>query len=631
VRFALADLITAKTIAVTGPNTVTTEIKRGDKTSKATKIRFTLDGKLNKIVTLVSAVTSHKIQVPAGSHALLLVAAMGKQRDGQVVVSFEQGAPVKVEEAAPALLAASAAGSDVVNAPLADLSADKPIAIPKGSHLSALAWQLYGNEGYWPALYEVNRARIGDNPNRVEQGTELYLPDTSAAEEIMAWVQAGKKDPPPRKLLDALAIARVVQDATDDEADSSFALAAAKEATRARELAQAKEEAAKREAAAAAEADRLKALARDAEAAKEAQAAKEAAAKKAEAAAREAQAAKEAATKKEKAAADAKGGDTDEAIASQVKTNLRALVESGTIDPRVAKVQILSKRGTRIVVDVTNAKKKGPKREGIALMPLRQGLQLDAAWMPLMSELLHERGKQPIYPPVLQFRAGAKARVRGCVEIACYQEIAAALGAKRMITGRVEREGASRFVTLTLHDLASFNEVARVQRTWGRGAMLDRELGAAIDELLGMKPQLLAQAPTQTKSEPSALAEIVVKPQPQLVYRYRPYAIAFTTVGAVGVAGGIGLLVGNAVARGAFSTALTAYNNSTVRTQAQFDALVAQERVINGLQIWSLVALGVGTAALTTGIVFFIIDGQPADPAVALTPTGNGFSLSGRF
>jgi hypothetical protein len=321
-----------------------------------------------------------------------------------------------------------------------------------------------------------------------------------------------------------------------------------------------------------------------------------------------------------------------------MKANLRKLVESGTIDASVAKVQILSKRGTRIVVDVskTAQRKKGPKLERIAIVPLESAGSLGEAWLPIIADIIAERGKEPVYAPNESLTKAAKATVRQCKALACQQDIAAALGARKLIAGSVRREAQGYALTLTLHDLRTFAETSRVDRKWARSSSLDGELSAAIEELFNpapaavatLQPRETAPPPAKVDEAPVALRTAAVGPP---VYKLRTPALTLAVVGGLGAVGGAAMLVAHKVTLTNLDAATRVYNATPVRTQAQFDQLRAQENVANGLQIWGCVGLAAGVAALTTGIVLFAIDGKPESPTITVTPTGPGAQVAGRF
>jgi hypothetical protein len=284
-------------------------------------------------------------------------------------------------------------------------------------------------------------------------------------------------------------------------------------------------------------------------------------------------------------------------------------------------------------------------REPVAVMPLQAGLGTPAglgeAWAPLMAELLAERGKEPLYAPAMKLSPTVKASVAQCRSSACYLDIGAALGAKRLVAGGVTREGFRYFLTLTLHDLASFKQTARVERTWAGNTNLDRELGAALDDLFNAQtkvasagpqqeqtPAQLAPAPSVQNEGAQTTAAINTTVDPAAAYQYRKPAIALTIVGALGVAGGAAMLVTNQLMLKPFQDSVAAYNTATIRTQAQFDQLSAQKNTLDGLLIGTAVAFGVGAAALTAGIVLFAID-KPR--TVAFLPTGAGGMFVGSF
>lgn len=277
-----------------------------------------------------------------------------------------------------------------------------------------------------------------------------------------------------------------------------------------------------------------------------------------------------------------------------------------------------------------------------ALMPLQSGLGTKKgtgeAWAPLLASLIAERGSQPLYAPALELGPTVAARVAECRSAACYQDIGAALGAQELVAGGVTREGGQYFVTLTRYDLRRFEEVGRVERHFAITAALDAELAAALEALYA-GPSAVAHhqaSPTEPVVDaPPALAPVSYR-TPEKTYRYRALAWTLTAVGAVSLAGGGGMLAYTLIERPRFDAAVVAYNTAEVRTQAAFDALVQRENLLYGLGLGAYVALGVGAAALTAGIVLFVIDGkdtsaEPEAPRVGLVPTGNGGALIGTF
>lgn len=303
----------------------------------------------------------------------------------------------------------------------------------------------------------------------------------------------------------------------------------------------------------------------------------------------------------------------------------------------------------------TTATAAAAEREKVTLMPLQSGLGtppgLGQAWSPLLAELLHERNKQVLYPPAMKLSATVKNLVAQCQNTTCYQDVGAALGAKKLVAGGITREGLRYFLTLTLHDLSTFKQIARSERTWAGAANLDRELSAALDELLGAPPPPVAVAqaePPKPQKKPDIVAQPAeTKPAPppivnagpqatitqtvpgETVYLYRTSAVTLTVVGSLGIAAGLGMLIANRVMLGGFQRSVAAYNQSQVRTQAAFDSLRAQEQTLGGLQIGTSAAIGIGAAALTAGIVLFAIDGKPR--RVAFVPQGAGGALVGTF
>ncbi len=52
--------------------------------------------------------------------------------------------------------------------------------VKAGDTLAGISLELYGTYDYWPILYDVNRASIGADPDRVRIGTQLVLPVSAA-------------------------------------------------------------------------------------------------------------------------------------------------------------------------------------------------------------------------------------------------------------------------------------------------------------------------------------------------------------------------------------------------------------------------------------------------------------------
>jgi len=79
-----------------------------------------------------------------------------------------------------------------------DLNLKAPIMqVGRGSYLSAISHSSYGRDDYWPAIYEVNRGTIGENPDHVQVGTRLVVPSEDETKAIMEWIGAGRQPPPP--------------------------------------------------------------------------------------------------------------------------------------------------------------------------------------------------------------------------------------------------------------------------------------------------------------------------------------------------------------------------------------------------------------------------------------------------
>lgn len=53
----------------------------------------------------------------------------------------------------------------------------KTHVVQKGESLSLIAKQYYGDVHKWKQIYEANKALIGDNPDVIQPGQELVIPD----------------------------------------------------------------------------------------------------------------------------------------------------------------------------------------------------------------------------------------------------------------------------------------------------------------------------------------------------------------------------------------------------------------------------------------------------------------------
>jgi nucleoid-associated protein YgaU len=49
-----------------------------------------------------------------------------------------------------------------------------------GDSLWSVAEKFYGDGNQWPAIYEANRSIIGANPDLVQDGIMLYIPDLAS-------------------------------------------------------------------------------------------------------------------------------------------------------------------------------------------------------------------------------------------------------------------------------------------------------------------------------------------------------------------------------------------------------------------------------------------------------------------
>lgn len=270
-----------------------------------------------------------------------------------------------------------------------------------------------------------------------------------------------------------------------------------------------------------------------------------------------------------------------------------------------------------------------PQREVIALFPF-QGGSLGDAWMPLLAQLVDERGREPALatklPPALRYKA------QTCRAIDCARQLAKQLGATKVIAGSYGREGARYFLALSLYDDVG---ETKVDRSWVSANAAEAEIGVALDQLLSGKtastPVAIAPAPTTAtgSSEPPVALQTTAAPLAP-VHRFRTPATAFTVVGALIIAGGGGMMIANRLMLPVLVSDAARYNTGDLRTNADYARLQGQQRAVDALLISSYVAFGLGAAALATGIALFAVDGT-SSASVSFVPAGPGGSLVGNF
>ncbi|MCR5882465.1 hypothetical protein LRS03_06145 [Rhizobacter sp. J219] len=70
-------------------------------------------------------------------------------------------------------------------------TASKTVTVAHNSSLSAIALAEYGSLDLWPLIYDLNKARIGPNPNLVSAGTTLSIaPLASYSAAQLAWARS---------------------------------------------------------------------------------------------------------------------------------------------------------------------------------------------------------------------------------------------------------------------------------------------------------------------------------------------------------------------------------------------------------------------------------------------------------
>lgn len=83
----------------------------------------------------------------------------------------------------------------------------------------------------------------------------------------------------------------------------------------------------------------------------------------------------------------------------------------------------------------------------------------------------------------------------GCDQNSCMAELAGAMGAKRVIAGRVGRLGSMHVVTLKLVDTTSAQIVARASQRFSKVEEVPEAVGPLVDSLLNSKPRQASTAP----------------------------------------------------------------------------------------------------------------------------------------
>ena len=92
----------------------------------------------------------------------------GKSSKGKLS-SLKKGASDGLGKAAADRIARARAG--------AQDKEDASYTVAAGDSLSAIAQKHYGSADKWQAIYDANKAAIGDNPNAIKIGQKLILPD----------------------------------------------------------------------------------------------------------------------------------------------------------------------------------------------------------------------------------------------------------------------------------------------------------------------------------------------------------------------------------------------------------------------------------------------------------------------
>jgi hypothetical protein len=138
---------------------------------------------------------------------------------------------------------------------------------------------------------------------------------------------------------------------------------------------------------------------------------------------------------------------------------------------------------------------------------------------------------------------------------------------------------------------------------------------AVVEQVL-----IAAEASPSAAAPPLATTRADVPVQKPRVMR--GLAIALTTVGALGIAGGGTLLTLSLINNGQLNARINAYNADPLRPRATFETFAPAAAQVRLFTTLAIVTGAVGVAALTTGIVLFAVDKAPNDVATfKLAPT----------
>jgi len=58
-----------------------------------------------------------------------------------------------------------------------DVQVGTDYTVQEGDTLSEIAQQAYGDANQWSKIYQENKKKIGDNPNAIQSGVVLHIPE----------------------------------------------------------------------------------------------------------------------------------------------------------------------------------------------------------------------------------------------------------------------------------------------------------------------------------------------------------------------------------------------------------------------------------------------------------------------
>ncbi|MEQ8276800.1 MAG: hypothetical protein RMA76_26600 [Deltaproteobacteria bacterium] len=122
----------------------------------------------------------------------------------------------------------------------------------------------------------------------------------------------------------------------------------------------------------------------------------------------------------------------------------------------------------------------------------------------ILEALLNRHGVKALGPSDVKDMLNLEQQkmLMGCDQNSCMAELAGAMGAKRVVAGRVGRLGSLFVVTLKLVDTTSAQIIARASRRFDKVERVPEAVGPLVDDLLQSKPRTQTTAPILETSAP---------------------------------------------------------------------------------------------------------------------------------